>query len=173
MRSDFIGTAYFSFSGTGTPACRILSISDRKAALFAESPVSIIEASVFSPDGKWIAYSTPDDGASKPQVYVKAFPATAGKYQAAPGSHPQWSKDGKQLLFRTGPGTFGMVNVSTEGGFSFTRAAALTSGGMIQFPIGPRSYDNLPDGRIVSVHQCRVGRPPGIRSRWCSTGSKT
>jgi Tol biopolymer transport system component len=145
---------YLSFTRVvqpGSTSVWILSMSDRKAALFAESPGSLIEASVFSPDGKWIAYSTPNDGSGIEQVYLKPFPATAGKYQIARGAHPAWSRDGKQLLFSMGPGTLGMVNVSTKGGFTFSSPAALPRGGMIQSTIGPRTYDNLPDGRIVGV----------------------
>jgi eukaryotic-like serine/threonine-protein kinase len=59
----------------------------------------------FSPNGKWIAY-TSDEGGRR-EVYVQGFapdrnPATAvGKWtiSSAGGDKPRWSKDGKELFY--------------------------------------------------------------------------
>lgn len=57
---------------------------------------------VFSPDGKWVAYSSDESG--KWEVYVAPFSlggAPAGKRMVSDGggSHPEWSRDGKQLYY--------------------------------------------------------------------------
>jgi Tol biopolymer transport system component len=53
----------------------------------------------FSPDGKWIAYSSDETG--RFEVYVRPFPEGAPVYRisADGGSSPLWSPDGKQLMF--------------------------------------------------------------------------
>jgi Tol biopolymer transport system component len=54
----------------------------------------------FSPDGQWIAYSSNDSGPE--EVYVRAFPDTAGVTQVSlgGGKQPTWSRSGKELFFR-------------------------------------------------------------------------
>lgn len=60
----------------------------------------------FSPDGRWIVYSSDESG--RPELYVQAFPepfgrvpldgsATSGTFGAGPC---WWSRDGREILFR-------------------------------------------------------------------------
>ena len=53
----------------------------------------------FSPDDKWIAYSS--DESSLEQIYVTSFPNPTGKWQISinGGDRPRWSADGKELFF--------------------------------------------------------------------------
>jgi len=53
----------------------------------------------FSPDGRWIAYTSDETGTW--QVYVRGFPGTGGKWQITPdrGSQPQWRGDGRELFY--------------------------------------------------------------------------
>lgn len=53
----------------------------------------------FSPDGKWIAYTSDESGA--PEVYVQTFPASGGKWRVSTGggSQPSWRRDGKELFY--------------------------------------------------------------------------
>src|SRR6185437_15197249 len=57
----------------------------------------------FSPDGRWLAYSSSEQGRS--QVYVRAFPFTrsAGKWQVSTdgGRSPMWSRSGNELIYMT------------------------------------------------------------------------
>lgn len=52
----------------------------------------------FSPDGKWIAY-TSGEGAN--EVYVRPFPSGPGRWKvsAGSGSQPRWRSDGKELFY--------------------------------------------------------------------------
>lgn len=56
-------------------------------------------AAAFSPDGKWIAYTSDESGRS--EVYVTTFPDHSGKWQVSTdgGSGPDWRGDGKELFY--------------------------------------------------------------------------
>jgi Tol biopolymer transport system component/predicted Ser/Thr protein kinase len=53
----------------------------------------------FSPDGRWIAYSSSESGS--PQVYVSGFPDTGRHWQVSSnaGLSPIFSRNGKQLFY--------------------------------------------------------------------------
>jgi Tol biopolymer transport system component len=76
-----------------------LSLNDRKSV-----PVVVTNADEgnarFSPDGRWIAFSSNETGRS--EIYVQPFPGTGRK--SAPistngGSAPQWRSDGKEIFY--------------------------------------------------------------------------
>src|SRR5262249_42629163 len=55
----------------------------------------------FSPDGRWVAYTSDESGAT--EVYVQPFPATGAKVQVSSDSstspRPRWASDGKELFY--------------------------------------------------------------------------
>ncbi len=53
----------------------------------------------FSPDGRWIAYTSDESG--RAEVYVQSFPISGGKWQisTAGGDQAQWRADGKELFY--------------------------------------------------------------------------
>ena len=53
----------------------------------------------FSPDGRWVAYSSSETG--RPEIYVVPFPATGSKWQISTngGTRPRWRRDGKEIVF--------------------------------------------------------------------------
>jgi serine/threonine-protein kinase len=56
----------------------------------------------FSPDARWIAYASNENGGY--QVFVRPFPGPGGRWQisASEGVDPRWSPDGRQIHYRTG-----------------------------------------------------------------------
>lgn len=55
---------------------------------------------VISPDGQWVAYQSDESG--QPEVYVRPFPAVhTGRWQISTsgGSHPAWSRTGRELFY--------------------------------------------------------------------------
>jgi dipeptidyl aminopeptidase/acylaminoacyl peptidase len=69
-------------------------------------PIRVTEEGVsayggrFSPDGRWLAYSSFETGQA--EIYVRAFPPTSNKYQISANggvAHPRWRRDGKELFF--------------------------------------------------------------------------
>ncbi|HEY3455605.1 MAG TPA: protein kinase [Bryobacteraceae bacterium] len=124
--------------------------------LISQQPTS----AVFSPDGRWIAYSrggglgliSPDNG-----VFVQPFPATGAIYQAPKiqiDFHPVWSRDGKELIYipSAASGQLATVKVTTETGLTF--GAPVTSPARVtgaRISTQPRAYDILPDGRFIGL----------------------
>jgi serine/threonine-protein kinase len=78
-----------------------LTLEDRTARPFLRTPHAEAGA-VFSPDGRFLAYTSDESGAE--QVYVRRFPGPAGRWQVSTteGSEPVWSRDGSRLFFRSG-----------------------------------------------------------------------
>jgi hypothetical protein len=111
---------------------------------------------MFSPDGRWIAYS------SDAQVFVQPFPSTGAKYLIAAGAvHPIWSRDGKELYFEGRRGLSGqlnVVNVTTQPAFAFGNPVLVPSASVrLGFTRLERQYDVMPDGRGL-VAAVDVGR---------------
>jgi serine/threonine-protein kinase len=106
----------------------------------------------FSPDGRWLAYSSSESGGF--QVYVRTFPDKGGKWQisSAGGFYPAWSRAGRQLFFESLDNRVMVADYTVEGDsfvpdkprvWSETRLANL---GMF------KNYDLAPDGkRIVAL----------------------
>jgi serine/threonine-protein kinase len=121
----------------------MVSLANKKIASFLDGS----SFSVFSPDGRWVAY-THNEGTSSPLI-VQPFPATGAKYQVwANGSHARWSRDGKELFANTGPPYgFEAVAVTTQPTISFSRPVPAPFGRGNQVGTGPliRNFDIMPD----------------------------
>jgi serine/threonine protein kinase len=121
----------------------MVSLANKKIASFLDEG----SFSVFSPDGRWVAY-THNEGTSSPLI-VQPFPATGAKYQVwANGSHARWSRDGKELFANTGPPyRFEAVTVTTQPTIAFSRPVPAPFGRGNQVGTGPliRNFDIMPD----------------------------
>jgi len=53
----------------------------------------------FSPDGRWVAYTSNESGRN--EVYVRPFPGPGGKSQVSVsgGFYPKWRSDGKEIFY--------------------------------------------------------------------------
>jgi len=155
----------FSFTEEtkGASSVWTYSLRDKKATVFAETPGSRLDRSVFSPDGHWVAYQL--DTQPNSRIYVRPFPATATVYVApedVDSHHPVWSPDGKELFYVAGAGLFGSVSVTTKPSVSFgAPVRAPKSGFTTAVPSSVRTYDILPDGKhfigVVDTGQARSG----------------
>jgi len=69
----------------------------------------------FSPDGKWVAYQSSESGS--PAIYVQSYPLGGGKWQVSEdmGVRPIWSRDGREIFYRTDEG-ISVVTVDSSGG---------------------------------------------------------
>ncbi|HKY29996.1 MAG TPA: protein kinase, partial [Pyrinomonadaceae bacterium] len=69
----------------------------------------------FSPNGKWIAYTSNQSGTW--QIYVQSFPDSGGKWQVSSsgGGHPKWRRDGKELFYVSSDRKLMAVDVKTDG----------------------------------------------------------
>jgi serine/threonine-protein kinase len=127
--------------------------ADKKAALFGGVQSSVPTDAVFSPDGRWVAYSSSETGPIT--VYVQPFPATGAKYQVSRGDggrHPVWSRDGKDLRYVVpGATRYAVATVNTQPAFTFTNPVPAPR--VFQDSVNDtiRTFDVTPDGRFLGV----------------------
>jgi len=143
----------FSFSvSTGSGfSLRMFSVRDGKTASFSDVRSGFPIDSVFSPDGKWVAYIQYEGASSSPELRVEPFPATGAKYIISKGVlHPLWSPDGN-ALFYTAPAQLFMVSITTRPSFKFGPPVRLPRSFQAFGPTTPRSHDIMSDGRFVGV----------------------
>jgi Tol biopolymer transport system component len=78
---------------------------DRKPFPLLQSPFDE-GAGQFSPDGRWVAYSSDESG--RLEVYVTPFPGHGEKVRVstAGGIEPRWRRDGKEIFYLAGPTGF-------------------------------------------------------------------
>jgi hypothetical protein len=129
---------------------------EKKPVLFLHAAATAYEAQ-FSPDGRWVAYTSQESG--KPQVYVVPFHAAELAANAATGiapggrwlissdagNLPRWRHDGKELFY-LGPGNTVMA-VDVDG-----KGASFIVGRSQKLFVAPSSpvsvaYDVTPDGQ--------------------------
>jgi len=128
------------------------SMQDRKATPFGGVHSSNPTNAVFSPDGKWVAYSSTERGLTT--IFVQPFPATGTRYQLFRKAsdvphHPRWSPDGKELIYDPRITGFEAVSVTTQPAFAFGKTVEVPklffmAGVALRTP-----YDIAPDGRLV------------------------
>ena len=128
---------------------QMYAFADRKTTPFNAIASGAPTCATFSPDGRWVAYTTARGFAST--VYVQSFPATGNPYEIGLGSHPMWSRDGKQLFFVQRQGQFMSVSISSQPTFAFGNPASITRSPLDQGPGTQRPYDITPDGKFVGV----------------------
>jgi Tol biopolymer transport system component len=71
--------------------------------------------SVFSPDGRWLAYQSDESG--RDEIYVTPFPGPGGKWQVSQGGgvEPEWRRDGGALFYRSPDGALFEASVTVKG----------------------------------------------------------
>jgi Tol biopolymer transport system component/predicted Ser/Thr protein kinase len=117
----------------------------------------------FSPDGRWLAYSSNESGSS--QIYVRAFPDKGGQWQVSTngGTAPIFSRNGKDLLYYDIPDDRIMVASYAPKGDTFVaekprvwsaQSVALTMAGAVG-----AQYDLAPDGKRIAVATYAGGSP--------------
>ncbi len=100
----------------------------------------------FSPDGRWISYTSDESG--RAEVYVGAFPATAGGRWLVSnngGAAASWLPNGRELLYRSG-GTVMSVAYKTVGNSFVADKPRPWSSSPVRAFAG---YDVAPDGRLA------------------------
>jgi predicted Ser/Thr protein kinase len=113
----------------------------------------------FSPDGRWIAYSSDESGSY--QVYVQSFPAGAGKFRVstAVGAQPRWRRDGKEIFYIGADGRLTAVDVKTAPRFETGAPQALFDAQIRAFNLADAffHYDVAADGKRFLVNSVAAG----------------
>ena len=127
----------------------------------------------FSPDGKWVAYSSNESGSW--EVYVSSFPNAVSKWQVSRdgGEEPRWRGDGKELFYLSSDRKLTAVAVTAGDTFEAGSAEPLfqTHARQSVSVMDAFSYDVTPDGRKFLVNT-RVDDPsavpPTVVLNWAS-----
>ncbi|HTS34975.1 MAG TPA: protein kinase [Candidatus Solibacter sp.] len=87
-----------SGEGDGFDLWALPLFGDRKPLPYLTGPGDQLYAE-FSPDGKWVAYTSTETG--RAEIYVAPFPATGAKWQitSTGGAYPRWRRDGKAIFY--------------------------------------------------------------------------
>jgi serine/threonine-protein kinase len=106
---------------------------------------------VWSPCGKWVAYSSDESG--RWEIYVEPYPDPGTKVTVSTegGQQPVWSRDGKELFYRNGNK---MMATAVEKGseFKVTDNIKLFEGRYLSLP-SIINYDVAPDGRFLMIQE--------------------
>jgi WD40 repeat protein len=134
----------------------VLSLKDGKSRQISDGGSPAVPTAVFSPDGRWIAYSTSQSSTNDTTINVQPYPALNAKYQvyAPPGDNPHhamWSPDMKEIFYIPRVGGFEAVSVATAPNFLFGNPIPVPRLFPAAPPTTPRTYDVAPDGRVISA----------------------
>ena len=127
-----------------------------KPTVFLRTPF-IEGRPAFSPDGRWIAYNSNESG--RFEVYVRPFPGPGGKWQISTtgGEIPTWSKNRRELFYRTLDNRIMVVTYSVEGdSFRAGRPRLWSEGQFTDRGLG-RNFDLHPDGKRFAVLKAAEG----------------
>ena len=119
---------------------------ERKPFPYLSTPFNEQEG-YFSPDGRWIAYSSNETGRS--EVFVQAFPVSGAKFQVstAGGAEPRWRRDGRELYYLGSDGRMMAVNVEPQPEFRLGVPRVLFQTALMGLGIALRRYGVTADGR--------------------------
>ena len=143
--------------------------STRKATPFLVTEFNETHA-MFSPDGKWLAYTSDESG--QPEVYVQSFPPSGDKWQISTigGDEAAWSRDGTKIYYIAIDRNLMEAAIATEPSFRVARATAL-------FPVRVPNYapteaksnfDIMPDGQrfLVNTRVDTAAQPIQVIVNW-------
>jgi len=108
------------------------------------------KSGTLSPDGQWIAYVS--DEAGGVEVYVEPFPGPGPKTKISNsgGYQPVWSRDGKELFYRSGGKKMAAATIETEPQFRVTEQKELFDWKYLSCG-NCQTYDVAPDGRFLMI----------------------
>lgn len=102
----------------------VLSLADKKLRPLLSSNFNEVRAS-FSPDGKYIAYTSDETG--RAEVFVQTFPPTGAKWQVSSrgGDQAQWRGDGRELFYLAPDRRLMSVEIEQSPALTFSEPAPL------------------------------------------------
>ncbi len=145
---------YLAYETGDRSIVRVRALSEDPRATTYGPSTSAQSQGVFSPDGRWLSYTS--DSSGRFEVYVDGVPepGTRTQVSANGGSSARWSRDGKELFYMVPDGTLMAVPILSQQPLEFGQPTALfqfatPSRGL---PGGKPSYDVAADGQRFIVN---------------------
>jgi serine/threonine-protein kinase len=112
---------------------------------------TVFSFAAFSPDGRWLAYADAESG--RYEVYLRAFPDNGSKVQISNdgGMMPTWSRNGRELFYRTDDQRLMVVSYRVDGGTFAAEKPRIWSGEPLANTGLALNFDLAPDGKRVVV----------------------
>jgi Tol biopolymer transport system component/tRNA A-37 threonylcarbamoyl transferase component Bud32 len=112
----------------------------------------------FSPDDRWVAYTTDESGQS--EVFAAPFVRPNEKHQisAGGGDYPRWRRDGKAITYRGAGGQLQEAEVRISGDALSVTAVRPVFGRVAV--VGGNPYDLSADDRVLGVTRTRGSAEP-------------
>lgn len=143
-------TLLFGITPEGRLAIQALSLDgSNKIQPFLQSTFNLAGAQ-FSPDGRWVAYSSDESG--RREVYVQPFPGPGGKWMVSTegGQYLRWAPNGREIFYRIEDKMMA-VPVQTQPAFKAGTPHMLFQSTSY---LGLTNYDVAPDGQhFVMIKQ--------------------
>jgi Tol biopolymer transport system component len=154
--------------------CLVAASGQESPRVLAQAPFYTSDGS-FSPDGRWIAYTSQEQGAN--QVFVMPSSGTGPKRQVSSmgGSRGAiWRKDGKAVIYSTDDGSLLEAEVSVRNSeLSVGASRILFRGSPELVPQAGRTFAIAPDGRfMVDVRSQENNAQIVVISNWNAGPSK-
>ncbi len=104
---------------------------------------------MFSPDGRWIAYTSNESG--QDEVYVRPFPGSGGPWRISTegGAYSRWSAAANELLFLDGTIVMAASYSTSGGSFHAGKSQQWTPTAVVATGASP--YDLYPDGKRIAT----------------------
>jgi len=123
----------------------------------------------FSPDGKWIVYTSDESGA--PEVYAQTFPASGGRWRVSTGGgcQPRWRHDGKELFYIAADRKLMAVDVTLGATFEASAPKTLFDTRVLNLTDSRTQYAVTADGQrflILSMIEETSATPISIVVNW-------
>ncbi len=140
-----------------------VDLGDRKARPWFATPFDE-HGGRFSPDGKWVVYSSNSTG--RMEIWARPFPGPgAPVLVSADGGHDAvWSPDGKEVLYENA-GKLMSAHIAAETPeLRLEPARMLFEGGFAHddTDAGLRFFDMAADGRLIMIEPIGISTPPAI-----------
>jgi len=142
----------------------VLPVADpAKAFPLVQSPF-LEQGGQFSPDGRWVAYTSQHTG--RDEVYVTSFPGGGTRWQVSGGggTQPRWRGDGRELFFVSADSDMTAAAVDGSGTrFEVGDVRPLFRVNMFQGPrFGLYGYDVSADGKRFLVNDAGEAGVPRV-----------
>jgi serine/threonine-protein kinase len=120
-----------------------------KAEQFLRGPFSAYSAR-FSPDGRWLAYTSDETGTV--EVHVRPFPGPGGRWQVSTGGgrYPTWSANGRELFFLASDRRIMVAKYTAKrDSFTSSKPQMWSEKRLVDAPFS--TWDLAPDGKRLAV----------------------